>query len=290
VVLNLHRKPRKKQHVTTGRCYRQRPFLFQTKAKVLSEFLTLFVDAALPWNDMALAAAAIFFAGALRAFVGFGFALAGVPLLALTVGPAAAVPMILALEIMSGLQMLPKVRKQADWRSIWLILPAAIVAAPFGIYLLDVLSADNLRILIAVALLGAVALMASGVKIPATVPIPASLAIGGASGLLAGSTAMAGPPVLLYFLGRADTPATARASMFMYFSMTGAVTLAVGLFSGVVAIQTLLLSVMIVPALVASNIVGSWAFHRTGDHHYRPIALTLLTIIALATLWRALAF
>ena len=249
----------------------------------MSEFLALFANSALSPMDMTLAAAAVFFAGALRAFVGFGFALAGVPLLAMTVGPAAAVPMILALEIMSGLQMLPKVRKQADWRAIWLILPAALIAAPFGIYLLDVLDADSLRLLIAIALLGAVGLMASGVSIPAKVPLPVSLGIGGASGLLAGSTAMAGPPVLLYFIGRAGTPEAARASMFMYFSLTGALTLSVGVFSGIVELNTMLLTLMLSPALFLSNVIGSWAFHATGDHHYRPIALGLLTIIALAT-------
>ena len=251
--------------------------------------MTLFADAALPWTEMGFAAAAIFFAGALRAFAGFGFALAGVPLLALTVGPAAAVPMILLLEILSGLQMLPVVRKAADWRSIWLILPAAIVAAPFGVYLLDVLSADALRILIAVTLLGAVILMASGVKFPAKIPVPVTLGIGGASGLLAGSTAMAGPPVLLYFLGRTDTPNAARASMFMYFSLTGATTLAVGFFSGVVASETLILALMLAPALFLANLAGHGLFHAVGDEHYRPIALTLLTVIALATLWRAVA-
>jgi uncharacterized protein len=255
----------------------------------MSEFLALFTNAALSPTDMTLAAAAVFFAGGLRAFVGFGFALAGVPLLALTVGPATAVPMILALEIISGLQMLPKVRKVADWRAIWLILPAALVAAPFGIYLLDVLDADALRLLIALALLGAVALMASGVSIPAKVPLPVSLGIGGASGLLAGSTAMAGPPVLLYFIGRAGTPEAARASMFMYFSLTGAITLCVGLVSGIVPYETLLLSLMLSPALFLSNVIGSWAFHATGDHHYRPIALGLLTIIALATLVQAIS-
>lgn len=255
----------------------------------MSEFLALFTNVALSPTDMALAAAAVFFAGGLRAFVGFGFALAGVPLLALTVGPATAVPMILALEIISGLQMLPKVRKVADWRAIWLILPAALVAAPFGIYLLDVLDADALRLLIAIALLGAVALMASGISIPAKVPLPVSLSIGAASGLLAGSTAMAGPPVLLYFIGRAGTPEAARASMFMYFSLTGAITLCVGLISGIVPYETLLLAVMLSPALLLSTILGSWAFHATGDHHYRPIALGLLTIIALATLAQAIS-
>lgn len=60
----------------------------------MADILALFSDAALSAPEMGLAAAAIFFAGALRAFAGFGFALAGVPLLALTVGPAAAVPMM----------------------------------------------------------------------------------------------------------------------------------------------------------------------------------------------------
>lgn len=255
----------------------------------MADIFALFSDAALSAPEMGLAAAAIFFAGALRAFAGFGFALAGVPLLALTVGPAAAVPMILFLEILSGLQMLPVVRRAADWRSIWLILPAAIVAAPFGVYLLDVLSADALSILIAVTLLGAVALMASGLKLPAKMPVPVTLGIGGASGLLAGSTAMAGPPVLLYFLGRADTPNAARASMFMYFSLTGATTLAVGLVSGVVAPQTLLLTLMLAPAIFLSNLAGHGLFHLMGDRHYRPIALTLLAVIAGATLWQAVA-
>ncbi|MEQ9518145.1 MAG: sulfite exporter TauE/SafE family protein [Parvibaculum sp.] len=254
----------------------------------MTEFLNLFADASLTPQNMAFAAAAIFFAGALRAYAGFGFALAGVPLLAMSVGPAAAVPMILALEILSGLQMLPKVRHQADWKSIWLILPTAVLAAPLGVYLLVALSADALRIFIALTLLGAVALMASGLKLPARLPLPATLAIGGVSGLLAGSTAMAGPPVLLYFLGRGDTPAAARASMFMYFSLTGATTLIVGMLSGVVTLPMMLLTLMLAPALFVSNIAGHWLFHAMGDRHYRPIALTLLAVIALVTLWRAI--
>jgi uncharacterized protein len=99
---------------------------------------------------------------------------------------------------------------------------------------------------------------------------------------------MAGPPVLLYFIGRAGTPEAARASMFMYFSLTGAITLAVGFFSGIVELNTILLTLMLTPALFLSNVIGSWAFHATGDHHYRPIALGLLTIIALATLAQAI--
>jgi hypothetical protein len=52
--------------------------------------------------------------------------------------------------------------------------------------------------------------------------------------------------------------------------------------------NTLLLALMLSPALFLSNILGSSAFHGLGDHHYRPIALGLLTIIALVTLGQAL--
>lgn len=253
----------------------------------MSEILSFFAEASLTAPDMALAAAAVFFSGLLRAFVGFGFAMALVPLLALIVGPAAAVPMALLLEMLSGLQMLPKVRKKADWHSIRLILPMAMLTAPFGVYLLDILDADSLRILISVALLGAVALMASGFVLPSKLPLPVTLGIGSTSGLLAGSTAMAGPPVLVYFLGRADTPEAARASMFMYFSLTSLTTLTIGLLSGVVPYETLVVAFLLSPALFLSNILGTWAFHAMGDHHYKPIALSLLTLIALVMLVQA---
>ncbi len=253
---------------------------------LLTHLGALWTEVTPPLPMLALAAAAIFFSGALRAYAGFGFALAGVPLLSLAVGPVAAVPMILFLEILSGLQMLPKVRHQADWRSIWLILPAAVLAAPLGVYLLYVLTSDALRILIALTLLGAVALMASGLALPRNLPRPAIFSIGGLSGLLAGSTAMAGPPVLLYFLGRGDDPAEARASLFMYFSLTGATTLTVGILSGIVTWQMMALTLVIAPALFLSNLAGHWAFHVLGDKHYRPIALSLLTVIAVVMLAR----
>ncbi len=98
---------------------------------------------------------------------------------------------------------------------------------------------------------------------------------------------MAGPPVLVYFLGRADTPEAARASMFMYFSLTSLTALTIGLLSGVVPYETLVVALLLSPALFLSNIIGSWAFHAMGDHHYKPIALTLLTLIALVMLVQA---
>ena len=231
---------------------------------------------------------AVAFAGALRAFSGFGFALAGVPLLALIFGPAQAVPIVLVLEVIGGLQMAPMIRKQVDWSAVGLLLPAALLAAPLGVWALSILSADWLRLVIAVALVGAVIVIATGARLPANTPRKWILTVGGLSGLMAGSTAMSGPPVLVYFMARADEASRNRASMMMYFLFISTATVAVGVISGVVTLQTVAIGALFSPALIASNLLGHWLFGLTRDDLYRRISFGLLCVIALATLIQAL--
>lgn len=230
---------------------------------------------------------AVAFAGGLRAFSGFGFALAGVPLLALIFGPAQAVPIVLVLEVIGGLQMVPMIRKQVDWGAVGLLIPAALVGAPLGVWALSVLSPDWLRLVIAVALVGAVMVIATGARLPANTPRKWVLTVGGLSGLMAGSTAMSGPPVLVYFMARADEASRNRASMMMYFLFISTATVAVGIISGVVTWQTVAVGALFSPALIASNLVGHWLFGLTRDDIYRRISFALLCIIAAATLFKA---
>ncbi|MDF1686993.1 MAG: putative membrane protein YfcA [Parvibaculaceae bacterium] len=231
---------------------------------------------------------AVAFAGGLRAFSGFGFALAGVPLLALIFGPAQAVPIVLVLEVIGGLQMVPMIRKQVDWGAVGLLIPAALVGAPLGVWALSVLSPDWLRLVIAVALAGAVIVIATGARLPANTPRKWVLTVGGLSGLMAGSTAMSGPPVLVYFMARADEASRNRASMMMYFLFISTATVAVGILSGVVTWQTVAVGALFSPALIASNLVGHWLFGLTRDDIYRRISFALLCIIAAATLFKAI--
>lgn len=55
-----------------------------------------------------LVAGTAFFAGLMRGFSGFGAALTIAPVLALTVGPRAAIPAILIVMLTTSIQLLPK--------------------------------------------------------------------------------------------------------------------------------------------------------------------------------------
>ncbi|GMV62336.1 MAG: hypothetical protein AMXMBFR74_15040 [Parvibaculum sp.] len=254
----------------------------------MNNLVSAFADALLPAPDLALAFAAVFFATTLKAFAGFGFGLAVVPLLSLVLHPAEAVPMALMLDLIGSSQLVPRARKQADWRSLKLLVPAAFLTIPFGIYALHVVPADGLKLGIALILLSTVALMATGARLPEHLPKPAVLGVGGLAGLLSGGAAMPGPPVMVYFLARPTQAAVNRASLLMFFFFTDIGSIAAGYATGIVIAKTLLLSVLLSPALLLGNIAGHWAFGRTHETLYRRIALGLLAIIAVVMLTDAL--
>lgn len=242
----------------------------------------------LPGHDFALALAAVLFATTLKAFAGFGFGLAVVPLLSLILHPAEAVPMSLMLDLIGSSQLVPSARKQVDWRSLRLLVPGALIAIPFGVYLLAALPADGLRLGIALVLMATVALMASGARLPGRVPRPAVLGVGGLAGLLSGATAMPGPPVMIYFLARPNPAAVNRASLLVFFVFTDIASIATGLVSGVVMAKTVTLAVLLSPALVLGNLIGHRLFGLAHERHYRSAVLGLLSVIALVTLFEAL--
>src|SRR5690606_21927537 len=104
-----------------------------------------------------------------------------------------------------------------DWGAVRPLLVAALVATPLGTWLLADLPADPMRALIGATVLAAVLLLGSGLQLAREPSLAARLGIGFVSGLLNGSTAMAGPPVIVYFLATRRTATASRASLLMYF-------------------------------------------------------------------------
>lgn len=249
----------------------------------MHSFLDFLAAHSLTLPDYAAAFAAVLLATTLKAFAGFGFGLAVMPLLSLVMPPAVAVPLALALDLLSALQLAPKARHEADWVSLKRLVPAGLLAVPLGIYLLAVIDPEALRITISLILLLTVALMASGASLPLNLPKPAMFGIGAAAGTLSGAVGMAGPPVMIYFLARPITAATKRASLLMFFIFTDIGTLGLGCFTGLTTLSTLIVSLSLIPALAIGNAIGHRLFGLASETHYRQIALGLLALIGLAT-------
>lgn len=233
--------------------------------------------------------AAAFFAGALRGYSGFGFALAAVPLLTTCWPPVLAMPVVLILEMVLTVAFLPSLWGSIDRRSVTLLVAGAAVATPLGHWALASLEAGTVRLGLGMLLLLFVVVLWTP---PFAGPMASSaggspmlaLGAGAASGLLSGSTAMSGPPVILYYLGREVSAATGRASMMAYFLLSAAVAIALGGATRVYAANFGLYALKLAPFALAGSFVGSRCFAAFPVSAYRHAALVMLALLGLYTL------
>jgi len=238
--------------------------------------------------ELALLSVIIAAAGVMRGFSGFGFSMFAVPLMALVMAPARAVPVVLALTFVSNLQTLRSDWHDIDRRSVLSLVVWAIPFAMLGNWLLEALDERPLRLIIGAVTVGATLLLWRAGASPRPRPGgPATAATGMASGILHGLLAMGGPPLIMYYLRGAFSPQAARASMTAAFTLMTLGPLADALVSGRFDGRSAMLFVVLLPTMVLATWVGGRLFHLSPGRH-RAVSLPLLAGVGLLAVWSAL--
>lgn len=236
---------------------------------------------------IAMAVAGVFVGALLRGFTGFGLPLAAVPALTLVLAPALVVPAMLLLQILATLQVLPRIYRAIHWPALAWLGMGALAGIPAGTLLLANLSPDAMRLLIGLVMLVAVAVLWHGFRFAHMPGVPARLGVGALAGVMSGAAAMPSPPVVVFFLASPASAAVSRASLQVFFMLTGLASFGLATASGLVTWTTVLLAVLLTPALVAGTWAGEWLFHRTEGRNYRPAALAVLLVIGAVATGRA---
>jgi len=242
------------------------------------------VIAGVPWIELTVGIAAALIAGVVRGFSGFGSAMILTPALSVLYGPAIAVPISLALELLVTVPLLPGSIRLVEWRRIAVLCLAAFAAVPLGVWLLLTLPPVAMRIAISAVILGFVAILAFGWRYHGRPSIAATLATGAASGVLNGASGMAGPPVVFYYLSGSAPAPQVRASLIIYFALVDAVSVAALAIGGTIDRMTLMRALWLTPVFLAAAWLGARAFRHASEAFYRRMALTVLAAIALASL------
>jgi uncharacterized membrane protein YfcA len=240
-------------------------------------------------GEIAFCLGVVLAGGFMRGFTGFGFAMAAVPLLALVIALARAVPFVILLQLMAGIWDWREARKQAHWPSLPWLMAGAVVGTPLGTLALASMSADWARLAIAGAVGLAVVLLARGLRLPAMPGRPALAGTGLLSGVLNGVAAMPGPPVIVLYLAGPVAVEIGRASLLVYFSVNNAAGAVATGAAGLVPWNLVLLAGAALPLLLATQWLGRRLFRRVSAGRYRQVALIFLALLAALTAGRALA-
>ena len=241
-----------------------------------------------PWQLWACLAAV--FAGAfVKGYTGFGASMFWVTSLSLVVPPLEAVPMVLTFEVATSLHLLIHVWKDIAWRSMGLLLVGTWLATPVGIYALASIPADPVRMALALAVFVAAVLIWRDFKLASTPGKPATFGVGLAAGLLNGSMAIVGPPVILFYFSSPLGATVGRASMVAYFLGTDTVGTAMFASQGLIGGEILWRTLAFLPVLLLGVALGNRRFLATSPETFRKVALILLMALAAGLFARSLA-
>jgi uncharacterized protein len=230
----------------------------------------------------AVAIAAV--SGLVRGFSGFGSGLIYMPLVAAVYEPRIAAVTILLIDFFASSPFAIREVPNCTWREVVPIFLAALIAIPFGTMALVVIDPTALRWCIALLVLGLVVFLASGWRYHGRPRLPVTIGVGLFSGFGGGAVQIAGPAVIMYWLGTNNDALTVRANLMVYFLLTGAALCIVYLLQGLITTQSLVLSVLLGVPFLAAMFAGAYFFRGTTDRLYRRIAYVITAIAAVVSL------
>ena len=232
-----------------------------------------------------LVAGTAFFAGLMRGFSGFGAALTIAPVLALAVGPRAAIPAILIVMLTTSIQLAPKAWASANWPTVIPLSIGGAIGIPIGAWLLVVIDEEIIRRSISITVVFFAVLMLIGWRYKGSIGPAVSAFAGGLGGLISGAAAAGGPAVIMFLLAGPESAARNRAAIILYFIFTQAVALAVYGIGGLMTWKILWIALPMIPTISLGTWLGEKMFGRASDRLYRRIALAFLLLIGLSTLF-----
>ena len=230
----------------------------------------------------AMAVAAL--AGITRGFSGFGGAMIYMPLIAAIYDPRIAAVTILLVDFVSATPFAIAEVRRCTWREVAPLSVAMALGLPIGVWLLIVLDPIVLRWCIAAVVLSLVPVLASGWRYHGPPRLPLTVGVGLFSGVSAGAVLIAGPPVILYWLGGGNSARTVRANLMVFFMICDVLLVAIFGYQGLFEARPLALSLLLGVPYLAGMGIGSRVFHGASDRLYRTIAYTIITLAAIVSL------
>jgi uncharacterized protein len=229
----------------------------------------------------AIGAAVCLIAGIVRGVVGFGYALIVIGGLNVVALPSEVVPLATLLDLVCGINMIPRVWRDVHWRGARWLGIGALIGIPIGITLLVSLDVEVLRLGISIAILISVLLIARGFSFSKVPGSPLMFLTGGLSGFLSGSAGIPGPPLILVYLSSPLPIITTRATTVAFLLLADSVALAYMASQDLVTMETLTRGAVLAPISFIGIAIGARLFKVAQPDQVKTAALWLLAVLAI---------
>jgi hypothetical protein len=223
-------------------------------------------------------------AGAVRGFSGFGSAQVYVPLIASVYSPRFAAVTLLLIDTFGTAPFAVRAFSHCTWREVAPMSIAAAISVPFGALALRIIDPITLRWCIATLVFALVATLMSGWRYHGRPKLWITIGVGLFSGFSAGAVQIAGPPVLIYWLGTTTAVAILRANFLAFFIFLNAISIVIYFWQGFFTPELLVMALLLAIPFFLATTIGATVFHGSSEANYRRVAYLIIATAALISL------
>lgn len=232
---------------------------------------------------------AVFFGAFLQGCLGFGFGMISVPLLLMVLAASEVVPMQIALSLMLSVPLAWQVRHHLTPTLVFPLLLGALAGLPVGFKLMALFDGPYLKLTIGVILVAMSVAMLSGWSRPIKSQLPALFPVGFLSGILQTTSAMSGPPIILFLTNQGMDKDQFRANILMYFALLCGIS-TVGYVSQGIFTQPVLQRMGVFSiSLMIGGFIGARLSNRIPQDLFRKLALIVAAVMGLMLCVRNMA-
>ena len=230
----------------------------------------------------------VFLAAFLQSITGFGLVMVAAPLLMFFYEPKLTIIIMFFLAGCGNSVQLLLLWKQVNWQRIAELACGALAGIPLGLVVFRQLPGTGLKVVVSIAILFTLVTMELGRK-RFEETRKNTILTGVLAGIMAMTTGMAGPPLVLYFAYTSMPQHVFRATCIAYFFFSNTCSLAALWITGVPLGDATGEFVYLLPGLACGIALGYWAFPYMPKKLIRKIIIILLYGTCIFNICKALS-
>ncbi len=219
----------------------------------------------------------IFVGSLVQGSVGFGFALIIVPTLLLLLPQENVTPIVVMLSLVLNGVALYDCHRILQRKTVLLLSISGVLGVPFGVYLLQEVNATLFKLAVGLLIVILAYLLKIGWKRSSgKQTLTSFFPVGLLSGIMNGSIALNGPPVILLFAHINLEKEIFRANLLGYFFISNCFTILYFAYSNLIHQKILMDSIIYLPALLLGTLVGIKISKRIPEKIFRNVVLLIV--------------
>lgn len=231
-------------------------------------------------GDLMIVVVAVFMAGLIRGFAGFGLSAIVMASVAIIIPPIELIPMCYLLEGAASLAMFRGGMANANMKIVWALVVCSAIGVPIGLFATTNIDIELSRKLALTLILSLT--LAQFFKLrPRILTTPKGLYISGVTaGIATGLASVGGMVIALYVLASEAPPKQMRASLVMFLCISMVTSLVYLIGYDVMSMQAVWRGVLLSPVVLIGVFLGIWLFRPAYEHLYKVACLTLLILLS----------